>query len=131
MLLAFIAISSSQASPAETTVDKEKYFLDYAVSHLDGILSYSASGMVLAAHIDASYPTKPKARSRGGGHFFMSKNAYLASNHIYIRTCIEVKSPHWNCIILTLENIPAMHNTNFTTPYGVILITHWLRIIRE
>ena len=57
MLVAFIAISSSQASPAETTVDKEKYFLDYAVSHLDGILSYSASGMVLAAHIDASYLT--------------------------------------------------------------------------
>ena len=31
--------------------------------------------MVPAAHIDASYLGKPKARSRAGVHFFLSNNA--------------------------------------------------------
>ena len=30
--------------------------------------------MVLAVHSDASYLSEPKARSRAGGHFFMSLN---------------------------------------------------------
>lgn len=30
--------------------------------------------MVLAIHSDASYLNEPKARSRAGGHFFMSEN---------------------------------------------------------
>ena len=31
--------------------------------------------MVLTVHSDASYLTEPRARSRAGGHFFMSDNA--------------------------------------------------------
>ena len=69
MMVALSAISSRQATPTEATMDKAKYFLDYVESHLDAILSYSASDMVLAAHSDASYLTKPKARSRSGGFF--------------------------------------------------------------
>ena len=30
--------------------------------------------MVLAIHSDASYLSEPKARSRAGGHFFLSEN---------------------------------------------------------
>ena len=37
--------------------------------------------MILAAHSNASYLSKPKARSRGGGHFFLLKNInYLPNN---------------------------------------------------
>ena len=70
-MAALSAIASRQVAPTEETMDKEKYFLDYAASHPDAILSYSASNIVLEAHSDASYLTKPKSRSTAGGHFFM------------------------------------------------------------
>ena len=57
MLVALSVIASSQAPPTEAKMDKAKYFLDYAASHPDVILFYSAINMVLAAHSDASYPT--------------------------------------------------------------------------
>jgi hypothetical protein len=38
----------------------------------DTVLSYHTSNMVLAVHSNASYLSKPKARSRAGGHFFLS-----------------------------------------------------------
>ena len=66
MLVALNAIASIQAAPKEATMDKAKYFLDYAASHPDAILSYSASDMVIGAHIDAYCLTKPKARGRDG-----------------------------------------------------------------
>ena len=48
--------------------------LDYAATHPDAILTFNASSMVLNVHSDASYLTEPKARSRSGGHFFMSED---------------------------------------------------------
>ena len=53
---------------------KTMQFLDYVASHPDAILTYSESNMVLNVHSDASYLSKPKAKSRAGGHFFMSNN---------------------------------------------------------
>ena len=53
---------------------KAKLFLDYAASHPDAVLTYRASDMVLTLHSDASYLSEPKARSRAGGHFFMSED---------------------------------------------------------
>jgi hypothetical protein len=53
---------------------KTLQFLDYVASHPDAILTYSASNMVLNVHSDASYLCEPKAKSRAGGHFFMSNN---------------------------------------------------------
>jgi hypothetical protein len=51
-----------------------KQFLDYAATHQDAILTYKSSDMVLVVHSDASYLSKPKARSRAGGHFFLSSD---------------------------------------------------------
>ena len=42
---------------------------------------YNASEMKLAAHSDASYLSKPKARSRAGCHFFLSNNAEIPANN--------------------------------------------------
>ena len=41
----------------------------------DAILTYSASNVTLNVHSDASYLCEPKAKSRVGGHFFLSNNA--------------------------------------------------------
>ena len=75
MLPALSAIASNQANPTEETMKKTKQFLDYAASHPDAIITYKASKMVLATHSDASYLSEPKARSRAGGHFFMSEDS--------------------------------------------------------
>jgi hypothetical protein len=49
-----------------------KLFLDCAATHQDAIINYKNSDMGLVVHSDASYLSEPKARSRAGGHFFMS-----------------------------------------------------------
>ena len=62
-------------------MEKCKLFMDYASTHPDAIITYRASEMVLAAHSDASYLIEPKARSRAGGHFFMSNNTTFPPNN--------------------------------------------------
>jgi hypothetical protein len=48
------------------------HLLDYAATHPDAILRYQRSDMVLHIHSDASYLSAPEARSRAGGHHFLS-----------------------------------------------------------
>ena len=47
----------------------------------EAVLTYHASDMILAAHSDASYLSEPRARSRAGGHFFLSNGAAIPSNN--------------------------------------------------
>ena len=58
-----------------------KQLLDYIATQEEAVLTYNASDMKLAAHSDASYLSKPKARSRAGGHFFLSSNATVPHNN--------------------------------------------------
>jgi hypothetical protein len=48
------------------------WLLNYADSNPHATIRYSASDMVLHIHSDASYLSEPKARSRAGGHYFLS-----------------------------------------------------------
>ena len=50
-------------------------------SQEEAVLTYKASDMVLAIHSDASYLSEPKARSRAGGHMFMSSNDDIPTNN--------------------------------------------------
>jgi hypothetical protein len=81
MLTALSAIASAQAEPTEETMTRCKQFLDYAATHQDAILTYKASDMVLVVHCDASYLSEPKARSRAGGHFFLSSDCEDPANN--------------------------------------------------
>ena len=81
MLVALSAIASEQATPTEATMEKTKYFLDYVATHPDAILTYHKSNMILALHSDASYLTEPKARSKAGGHFFLSSDEVNPPNN--------------------------------------------------
>jgi hypothetical protein len=58
-----------------------KQLLDYLATQEEAVLTYNASEMKLAAHSDASYLSEPKARSRAGGHFFLSNNAEIPANN--------------------------------------------------
>ena len=47
----------------------------------DAILTYRASNMVTAIHINASYLNKLKSQSRVGGHHFLLRNANFLPNN--------------------------------------------------
>ena len=55
--------------------------LDYLATQEDAVLTYNASNMILAVHSDASYLSKPKARSWAGGHFFLSSDTPIPPNN--------------------------------------------------
>jgi hypothetical protein len=81
MLTALSALASEQANPTEHTMQKWKQFLDYATTHPNAVLTYRASNMILAVHSDASYLSKPGARSRAGGHMFMAGHEEIPLNN--------------------------------------------------
>ena len=53
----------------------------YIATQEYAIITYSRSGMKLAVHSGASYLSEPKARSRAGGHFFLSNEATIPQNN--------------------------------------------------
>ena len=55
--------------------------LDYIATQEESVITFKASKMELAAHSDASYLSEPKARSRAGGHFFLSDDAEMPNNN--------------------------------------------------
>ena len=55
MLPPIVSIATQQADPTENTLQKIKQFIDYAATNPEAIITYRASGMVPAAHSDASY----------------------------------------------------------------------------
>ena len=75
LLTPISAIASQSASPTENTLEQTKQFLDYLATQEEAVLTYHASEMILAVHSDAGYLNEPKARSRAGGHFFLSRNS--------------------------------------------------------
>ena len=81
ILVAVSAIAAQQASPTQDTMDKAKQLLDYLASQEEAILTYSASNMVLAVHSDAGYLNESNARSRAGGHFFLSDHSVYPPNN--------------------------------------------------
>ena len=47
----------------------------------EAVLTYNTSNMKLAVRSDASYLSEPKARSRVGGHFFLSGDTTTPGNN--------------------------------------------------
>jgi hypothetical protein len=80
MLTALSSITSMQAKHTKETMTKTNIFLDYVATHLDAIITYQASNMVLVVHSGASYLSKSKACSQEGRHFFMSSNTKDPAN---------------------------------------------------
>ena len=75
------AITSQFATPTEDTMRHIQQLLDYIATQEDAVLTYNASEMKLAVHSDESYFREPKARSRAGGHFFLSGDSEVPLNN--------------------------------------------------
>jgi hypothetical protein len=69
--MALSDLSSQQSAPTKNTMKQVNQTLDYMWTHLDAIIRYCASDMILNIHSDTSYLSAPKARSRAGGYFFL------------------------------------------------------------
>eukprot|EP00984_Skeletonema_dohrnii_P011431 scaffold4568_cov78-Skeletonema_dohrnii-CCMP3373.AAC.1 len=81
LLVPVSAIASQMAQPTTETMAQTNQLLDYIAAQEEAVLTYSASEMILAVHSDASYLSEPKARSRAGGHFFLSNNSDIPPNN--------------------------------------------------
>ena len=68
------AIVEHQAAPRENTLAEINKLLNYVATHPAGGITYPASNMILAAHLDASYLSEPNAHSHAGAHIFVFKN---------------------------------------------------------
>jgi hypothetical protein len=95
IMTAIISLDSQQATATEDTEANLTKLLNYCSTHPDATIRYHASDMMLNIHSDAGYLNKPKARSRSGGHFFMSSTP---KNGVQ----------QHNGSILTLSAIPRM-----------------------
>ena len=62
-------------------MEKTLQLLDYVAAHPDAVVTFAASKMTLSVHSDASYLVEPKARSRAGGHYFLSDNSENPENN--------------------------------------------------
>ena len=62
-------------------MEKTLQFLDYVAAHPDAVVTFTASKMILNVHSDASYLIEPKARSRAGGHYFLSDDSENPENN--------------------------------------------------
>ncbi len=81
LLCPISAILLQSANPTEKTLELTHHLLDYLGTQEKAILTYNAREMVLAAHSDVSYLSKPNTRSRAGGHFFLSSNSSIPQNN--------------------------------------------------
>jgi hypothetical protein len=75
------AIASQSANPTEDTMAQTQQLLDYLATQEEAIITYNKSDMILAVHSDASYLSEPQARSRAGGHFFLSYDTQAPPNN--------------------------------------------------
>ncbi len=84
------ALASQQANQTEQTLALCKQFLDYMASQDKAVLTYKASNLVLAIHSNASYLSKPKARSRMGGHMFMAGKDDIPTNNGAVLIILQI-----------------------------------------
>jgi hypothetical protein len=81
LLMPISAIASQSATPTTETMAQTRQLLDYLATQEDAVITYARSDMKLAVHSDASYLSEPKARSRAGGHFFLSYDEKVPRNN--------------------------------------------------
>jgi hypothetical protein len=67
MLVALGTLTAAQTKGTKHTMQALVQLLDYAATHPNAAIRFHKSAMVLYVHSNASYLSKPKARSRVGG----------------------------------------------------------------
>jgi hypothetical protein len=76
MLVALGTITSNQSKGTKATAQALTQLLNYTATHPDATVRYTVSDMYLHIHIDTSYLSEAKARSRASGTFFFSSKPH-------------------------------------------------------
>jgi hypothetical protein len=76
LLVALNSLAAEQSKGTKNTAKAIVQVLNYCATHPDATLRYHARGMVLHIDSDPSYLSMPKARSRVGGHHYLSSNSH-------------------------------------------------------
>ena len=84
------AIAAKQSKPTVNTAQRSQQIMDYLATQEPAVLTYRKSDMVLAVHSDASYLNEEEARSRAGGHHFLSEDVPLPPNNGAIHNVAEI-----------------------------------------
>jgi hypothetical protein len=71
-------------------MQQSQQLLDYLATQEPAVLTYRKSEMVLAVHSDASYLNEEEARSRAGGHHFLSEDVPFPPNNGAIHNVTEI-----------------------------------------
>jgi hypothetical protein len=74
MLTEVTAIGSEVANVTKSTIEKVKKLLNYAATYKDNKVIYNKSKMILRIQSDASYLSRSKSRSVGGGIAYLINN---------------------------------------------------------
>ena len=93
LLTPLSALTSQQAKPTTETMKRAQQFLDYIATQEPAVLTYRKSDMILSIHSDAGYLNEPTARSRSGGHHYLSKNVTFPPNNGAIHNVAEIIKP--------------------------------------
>jgi hypothetical protein len=84
------AIAAKESKPTINTAQQSQQIMDYLATQEPAVLTYHKSDMVLAVHSDVSYLNEEEARSRAGGHHFLSENVPLPPNNGTIHNVAEI-----------------------------------------
>jgi hypothetical protein len=90
LLTPLSALTSQQAKPTTETMKRVQQFLDYVATQEPAILTYRKSDMILSIHSDAGDLNEPNARSRAGGHHYLSKNVTFPPNNGAIHNVAKI-----------------------------------------
>jgi hypothetical protein len=71
VLMALSLIAAEQTKVMEKTMARCTQLLEYLSGRADAKVQFQTSNLILNIHLDASYLSEAKARSRACGHFFM------------------------------------------------------------
>ena len=83
-------IASQSSTPTKDTMKQTLQFLNYAATQEEAVLTYNVSETKLATYSDASYLSEPKARSRAGGHIFLSSDSSVPHNNGAVLNIVHI-----------------------------------------
>ena len=85
MLVALSSLAAAQTEGTQATMKAAIHLLNYAATYPNAEIKFVKSKMILAIHSDASYNSKPKARSRVGGYFFLTDKPNISPEGITVK----------------------------------------------
>ena len=87
--VSMVGLTAQQSKGTEKTYADTLWILNYAATHPNAKIRYTASDMILHIHSDASYLSKPQACSRAGGHYFLGDKRPDMSTPPTTRPCLN------------------------------------------